>query len=85
LKHAGVHDSSIFFVGNTMIDTLLANIEKLKKPGFWDTFNLKENEYFVLTMHRPSNVDEKTILAENLHTILEGANGLLSFFQFIPE
>ena len=85
LKHAGVHDSSIFFVGNTMIDTLLANIEKLKKPGFWDTFNLKENEYFVLTMHRPSNVDEKTILSENLHTILEGANGMPVIFPVHPR
>lgn len=85
LKVTGVHDSSIFFVGNTMIDTLLSNIEKFKKPKFWDTFNLKKGKYFVLTLHRPSNVDEKIILADNLEKILEGANGLTVVFPVHPR
>ena len=58
LLKTGVRQKRIFFVGNTMIDTLLYNINRLKKPVFWDQLNLSENGYFVLTLHRPSNVDD---------------------------
>jgi len=85
LKHAGIKNSSIFFVGNTMIDTLLKNLDRLKKPPIWDTLNLQVGEYFVLTMHRPINVDEKTVLLENINKILEGANGLPVLFPVHPR
>lgn len=58
LKRSGVDDSQIFFVGNTMIDTLLTQLPKAGKPKCWDEFHLESKNYFVLTMHRPSNVDD---------------------------
>jgi len=58
LRHQGVKEDQIFFVGNTMIDTLLAQLPKAIKPACWDQFALERNNYFVLTMHRPSNVDD---------------------------
>lgn len=58
LKKSGVSDKQIFFVGNTMIDTLLTQLPKAKKPEGWDQWNLKSRGYVVLTLHRPSNVDD---------------------------
>ena len=40
-----IDSNNIHLVGNTMIDTLLQNIEKIKKPLFWDEFKLKQNNY----------------------------------------
>jgi UDP-N-acetylglucosamine 2-epimerase (non-hydrolysing) len=42
----GVSNDKIFFVGNTMIDTLIKFRSKFRKPLFWDEFNLKSKEYF---------------------------------------
>jgi UDP-N-acetylglucosamine 2-epimerase (non-hydrolysing) len=67
LLKEGVPLSQIFFVGNVMIDTLLQNLHKLRKPVFYDEMQLKEKEYFVLTLHRPNNVDDQGKL-ENLLT-----------------
>ncbi len=58
LKKSGVEDDRIFFVGNTMIDSLLANLTKIRKPDVWDEAGLEAKKYFVLTLHRPSNVDD---------------------------
>jgi UDP-N-acetylglucosamine 2-epimerase (non-hydrolysing) len=55
----GVAKSNIFFVGNVMIDTLLKNEKKLQKPLLWEELNLSSKKYLVMTLHRPSNVDEE--------------------------
>src|SRR5690349_12913696 len=58
LLKAGVRPDQIFFVGNTMIDTLQRNLSKAIKPEVWDSANLRSRNYYVLTLHRPSNVDD---------------------------
>lgn len=58
----GVQKSKIFFVGNVMIDTLLKNVSRFKKPSIWNDLKLSKNHYFVMTLHRPSNVDEENTL-----------------------
>ncbi len=85
LKKAGVPDERIFFVGNVMIDTLLANRSKFKKPDFWDSLNLVEKKYIVLTLHRPANVDESENLKELIHEITSNANGLPIIFPIHPR
>ena len=50
----------VWFVGNVMIDTLMANRARFRKPQVWDELGLKEKEYIVMTMHRPGNVDEES-------------------------
>ena len=57
LERLGVSKSNIFFVGNVMIDTLLKNKKRFIKPSIWDELGL-EQKNIVLTLHRPSNVDE---------------------------
>lgn len=68
LSAEGVAKDRVFFVGNTMIDTLLANMEKLSPPAFWNDLHLARKEYVLLTLHRPSNVDD----AERFEAILRG-------------
>jgi len=71
LIREGVSKDKIFFVGNVMIDTLLNHKEKANKSSILnkDHLDLKKNEYCVLTLHRPSNVDNKKGL-ENIILIL---------------
>lgn len=57
LKKSGKAESDIYFVGNVMIDTLNKNLDRLRVPDFFETLDLKQTPYFVLTLHRPSNVD----------------------------
>jgi len=57
LRRAGVGDDRIFFVGNTMIDTLLGNMGRLQPPEFAADLGLERGGYFVTTLHRPANVD----------------------------
>src|SRR5690606_11563901 len=72
LKQEGKRDDQIFFVGNTMIDTLKKNMDRLEKPAVWDEQNLSSGNYFVMTLHRPSNVDRKEQLAAILSAVKTG-------------
>ncbi len=85
LRKSGVVDERIFFVGNTMIDTLLANMNRLQKPDFWEAQGLKPGEYFVVTLHRPANVDQGDGFACLLRAIAEGARGLPVVFPVHPR
>ena len=58
LEKLGVSKSNVFFVGNVMIDTLLKNEDRFTKPLIWNALGLDQKKYMVITLHRPSNVDE---------------------------
>lgn len=62
LLHEGIPKDKIKFVGNIMIDTLLNHVEKARQLRPYEKYNLKENRYIFVTLHRPSNVDEKKSL-----------------------
>jgi UDP-N-acetylglucosamine 2-epimerase (non-hydrolysing) len=85
LIHAGVSKEKIFFVGNVMIDTLLANRSKFKQPDFWEELNLNEKKYFVLTLHRPANVDGADKLKELMNEITSNVNGVPIIFPMHPR
>lgn len=85
LKREGKHEGQLFFVGNTMIDTLTKNMNRLKRPAFWDEVGLKEKEYIVLTLHRPSNVDSKEQLSSILEAIQQSATGKKIIFPVHPR
>ncbi|GAO44335.1 non-hydrolyzing UDP-N-acetylglucosamine 2-epimerase [Flavihumibacter petaseus] len=70
LRRAGVSDERIHFVGNTMIDTLQQNLGRLQEPALWKSEGLKEKQYFLLTLHRPANVDDPANLQHLLSTIM---------------
>lgn len=70
LINEGIDRKKIFFVGNVMIDTLLKHREKAKKSKILKELMLRRKEYCVLTLHRPSNVDNKESF-EAMISILE--------------
>ncbi len=57
LLKEGIPREKIHFVGNVMIDSLLQNIKRAKKSHILDELNLEPKKYALLTLHRPSNVD----------------------------
>ena len=81
----GIEKSKIHFVGNTMIDTLFQNICRIRKPAFWDEFHLKEKDYFLVTLHRPSNVDKPDKLASILSSIKEASGDFPIVFPVHPR
>jgi len=85
LRRSGVPDERIFFVGNTMIDTLNANMSRIKAPPFWSELGLEPRNYFVVTLHRPSNVDELSQLQATLAAIAEGSRGHPVVFPVHPR
>ncbi|MEO5331440.1 MAG: UDP-N-acetylglucosamine 2-epimerase (non-hydrolyzing) [Magnetococcus sp. YQC-5] len=85
LRRMGVEEARIFFVGNTMIDTLLGNLSRLRPPSFWDGLGLRSQSYFVLTLHRPSNVDAGGQFARMLHAIGGAARGMPVIFPVHPR
>ena len=85
LKKTGVKDEQIFFVGNVMIDTLLANKNKFVKPAIWDQLKLVKNQFIVMTLHRPVNVDEPKKLKEIIETILNNVQGIPVIFPIHPR
>lgn len=85
LRKEGIEDNKVHFVGNVMIDTLNDNINRFTRPILMDENNLKEKEYFVLTLHRPSNVDEPENLKEILDTILNNIGSNKVLFPIHPR
>ena len=85
LRRSGVPDDRIFFVGNTMIDTLLYNMDRLCPPPFWGEMGLQPGEYFAVTLHRPANVDGLDQLESMLTAIGEGCRDSQVVFPVHPR
>jgi len=68
LKEGKARDQ-IFFAGNVMIDTLLKNKEKARQSQILDSLKLRRREYALLTLHRPSNVDDEQIFVDILKAL----------------
>jgi UDP-N-acetylglucosamine 2-epimerase (non-hydrolysing) len=64
LHNEGFADEKLFFVGNTMIDSLVHALPKIEQNGAYIKYGLDRKGYVLVTMHRPSNVDDKDKLTE---------------------
>ena len=85
LRNLGAKPEQIHFVGNVMIDTLLANMDRFRKPEIYDQLNLKKGGYLMLTMHRPANVDEAEKLRHTMNEIVGNVHGLPVIFPIHPR
>lgn len=85
LRQSGFPESSIHFVGNTMIDTLLKNMSRFEKPALWDEAGLEEKKYFVITLHRPSNVDDPKQLESLIREISNNTQDYKIVFPVHPR
>lgn len=70
LKNEGKNTDSIYYVGNTMIDTMVAFEKEIEASAVLQDLNVISNKFVLMTMHRPATVDNKTEL-EKLITLIE--------------
>lgn len=85
LLRTGVDRKDIFFVGNTMIDTLLKHRHRFVKPAIWDSAGLQTGNYIVITLHRPANVDDTRNLEIIVNEITEHSKGIPLIFPVHPR
>jgi len=85
LRSSGYSDDQIFFVGNCMIDTLLANKSRFIQPNIWNELGLKDRNYFMMTLHRPANVDEGAKLKELMDEIINNTEDFPLVFPVHPR
>jgi UDP-N-acetylglucosamine 2-epimerase (non-hydrolysing) len=85
LAREGVAPQKVFFVGNVMIDTLLAAREQAMQSPILDQLGLREREYGLLTLHRPSNVDDPDRLRGMLEILDDLASRLPLVFPAHPR
>ncbi|MCP4713134.1 MAG: UDP-N-acetylglucosamine 2-epimerase (non-hydrolyzing) [Planctomycetes bacterium] len=85
LKKEGVPDDKIHLVGNVMIDSLLKHLTKAQNSPILDQLNLKAKNYAVLTLHRPTNVDDLTSLKSIFDALETIQNDMPVIFPIHPR
>lgn len=85
LLKSGIEEKNIFFVGNTMIDTLLKQMPRFIKPEIWDEYSLQEKAYLMITLHRPANVDQEQDLKRLMEEIVGLSQDLPIIFPVHPR
>ena len=85
LKNEGIPADKIEFVGNVMIDSLFYNLEKSKESHARRNLDLDGEDYAVLTLHRPSNVDDEKTFAALLEALTAVGEKLPVIFPAHPR
>lgn len=85
LRQEGVAEDKIKFVGNVMIDSLFYNLEQSKSSKARENLGLDDKDYAVLTLHRPSNVDEKEVFTGLLDALVAVSERLPVIFPVHPR
>jgi UDP-N-acetylglucosamine 2-epimerase (non-hydrolysing) len=85
LRKEGIPDEKVFFTGNVMIDSLVYFLDKAKNSNIIDQLSLNGNEYALVTLHRPSNVDVKENFEKLLNAFSEIENDLKIVFPIHPR
>jgi UDP-N-acetylglucosamine 2-epimerase (non-hydrolysing) len=85
LKQEGIDGDKVHFVGNVMIDTLEAHRNKASCSRIVDQLGLKEREYVVITLHRPSNVDNAGSFAATLDALVQVQKEFKVVFPMHPR
>jgi UDP-N-acetylglucosamine 2-epimerase (non-hydrolysing) len=85
LLREGADPQSIVRVGNCMIDSLVDSLERAKSGPALARFGLQSGQFGLVTLHRPSNVDDKTRLGHFLRVLTELAKKLPLVFPVHPR
>ncbi|WP_422107361.1 non-hydrolyzing UDP-N-acetylglucosamine 2-epimerase [Winogradskyella sp.] len=85
LRNSGINKDQIFYVGNTMIDTLLKQRPNFRAPQIWNELGLQPKAYIVMTLHRPANVDEEDQLKAMIDEIINHTRDLPLVFPVHPR
>jgi UDP-N-acetylglucosamine 2-epimerase (non-hydrolysing) len=71
LRAEGFPDQQVYLVGNVMVDTLLANVDRAVARGTLAELGLRPQQYGLVTLHRPANVDDPAVLGALLPALAE--------------
>jgi UDP-N-acetylglucosamine 2-epimerase (non-hydrolysing) len=85
LTREGIAAERIAFVGNTMIDTLLRNVERARAEREWLAHGLEEDEYLLVTLHRPGLVDDAELLAVTVSALNDVSAEIPVVFPMHPR
>jgi UDP-N-acetylglucosamine 2-epimerase (non-hydrolysing) len=85
LRAEGIPDELVEFVGNTMIDTLLANVDRARALKSWRGYGLEQRGYLLVTLHRPALVDSLLLLRQTIDALEEVARELPVIFPVHPR
>ncbi len=85
LLSMGIAKERIHFVGNVMIDTLLTHKERASRSTILTDLHVKPQQYAVVTLHRPSNVDDRVIFGDIVKALNEIANTIPVVFPVHPR
>ena len=85
LKREGKLEEQIQLVGNTMIDSLIRNQSRLSQPGLFEKHQLEKGNYYLMTLHRPSNVDDLDVFQKLLQSILKSTGKSKLVFPVHPR
>jgi UDP-N-acetylglucosamine 2-epimerase (non-hydrolysing) len=89
LLREGVPPEKIFFVGNVMIDTLLRHRAKASESAILQDLQLAEAQgtrpYAIVTLHRPTNVDDERVFSRMLHAFLDISKRMPVIFPAHPR
>lgn len=85
LLKEGKDPNKIYLVGNIMIDSLFENLGRAEKSNIHEELNLKNRDYGVLTLHRPSNVDDKAVFTGIVAALEEICKELPLVFPLHPR
>lgn len=81
----GKGEDQIFFVGNTMIDTMVAFETRIRNSDILEKLNLEEGNFALMTMHRPATVDHKSGLEKMISVINEITGSCKLVFPIHPR
>jgi UDP-N-acetylglucosamine 2-epimerase (non-hydrolysing) len=85
LANEGIADEMIDFVGNTMIDTLLANIDRARELESWREYGLERRGYVLVTLHRPRLVDDPVMIRKTVKALEQVAAEIPVLFPVHPR
>jgi len=85
LQREGINGKKVLLVGNVMIDSLVRELPSAGRSGVMYRIGLKRKEYGLVTMHRPSNVDDARVLERNLRLLRELSRKLPLVFPVHPR
>lgn len=85
LEHEGIDLTLAHLVGNTMIDSVLAHVERARAEAPWEAFGLDRRGYGLVTLHRPALVDEPELLAATVEALIALASSFPIVFPVHPR
>jgi len=85
LMREGISPKKIHRVGNIMIDSLEMLRERIQNQAAYNAFGLKPGDYGVITLHRPSNVDDQEVLKQICHTFMRMSQKIPLIFPIHPR